>query len=79
MDSSSTTFDNTYYKLLLQGRSLFSSDQALLTTPTTKSLVSKFASSKDEFEKAFVKSMIKMSSITGSGGQEIRLDCRVVR
>ncbi|RVW51033.1 Peroxidase 64 [Vitis vinifera] len=77
MDSSSTTFDNTYYKLLLQGRSLFSSDQALLTTTKTKALVSQFASSKDEFEKAFVKSMIKMSSITG--GQEVRLDCRVVR
>ena len=77
MDSSSTSFDNTYYKLLLQGRSLFSSDQALLTTPKTKALVSKFASSKDEFEKAFVNSMIKMSSI--NGGQEVRLDCTVVR
>lgn len=76
MDSSSTTFDNSYYKLLLQGKSLFSSDQSLLTTPKTKALVSKFGSSEREFEKAFVKSMVKMSSITG--GQEVRLDCRVV-
>lgn len=76
MDSSSTTFDNIYYKLLMQGRSLFSSDQALLTSQKTKALVSKFSSSQKEFEEAFVKSMIKMSSITG--GQEIRLDCRVV-
>ncbi|XP_059644443.1 peroxidase 64 [Cornus florida] len=76
MDTSSTTFDNTYYKLILQGRSLFSSDQALLTIPKTKNLVSKFATSKEAFEKAFVKSMIKMSSITG--GQEVRKDCRVV-
>ncbi|KAK9270841.1 hypothetical protein L1049_026427 [Liquidambar formosana] len=77
LDSSSTTFDNTYYKLLLQGKSIFSSDQALLTTPKTKRLVSSFGNSQKEFEKAFVKSMIKMSSITG--GQEVRLDCKVVR
>ncbi|KAJ6336749.1 hypothetical protein OIU76_006593 [Salix suchowensis] len=77
MDSSATTFDNIYYKLLLQGKSLFTSDQALLSTRKTMNLVSKFASSQEMFEKAFVKSMIKMSSI--SGGQEIRLDCKVVR
>ncbi|KAK2991892.1 hypothetical protein RJ640_011581, partial [Escallonia rubra] len=76
MDPSSTTFDNTYYKLILQQKSLFSSDQALLTSPKTKDLVSKFASSQEAFSKAFVKSMIKMSSITG--GQEVRKDCNVV-
>lgn len=78
LDSSSTLFDNAYYKLLLQGKSIFSSDQALLTHPTTKALVSKFAYSQEEFERAFVKSMIKMSSIT-HGGQQIRLDCKFVR
>nr|XP_043617866.1 peroxidase 64-like [Erigeron canadensis] len=76
MDPSSTTFDNTYFKLILQQKVLFSSDNALLSLPKTKSLVSKFANSKDAFSKAFVKSMIKMSSVTG--GQEIRKDCRVV-
>ena len=79
LDSTNTVFDNAYYKLLLQGKSIFSSDQALLSTPMTKALVTKFASSKQEFEKAFVKSMIKMSSLVGSGGQEIRLDCKLVR
>jgi len=78
LDSSSTMFDNAYYKLLLQGKSIFSSDQALLTHPTTKALVSKFAYSQEEFERAFVKSMIKMSSII-NGGQQIRLDCKFVR
>ncbi|KAK4842797.1 hypothetical protein QYF36_000209 [Acer negundo] len=76
MDPSSTTFDNTYYKLILQQKSLFSSDQALLTHPRTKGLVYKFATSRKAFREAFVKSMIKMSSITG--GQEVRKDCRVV-
>ncbi|KAF6138841.1 hypothetical protein GIB67_018572 [Kingdonia uniflora] len=74
MDPSATTFDNTYYKLLLQRKSLFSSDQALLSTPKTTGLVSKFANSKEAFLDAFVKSMIKMSSI--NGGQEVRLDCK---
>lgn len=77
MDTTTTIFDNAYYKLLLQGKSLFSSDQALLTNPITKELVSKFASSQEAFDKAFVKSMIRMSKITG--GEEVRLDCRVVR
>jgi peroxidase len=76
MDPSSTTFDNTYFKLILQGKGLFSSDQALLSNPKTKELVSNFAGSQEAFRKAFVNSMIKMSSITG--GQEIRKDCRVV-
>ncbi|PKI59913.1 peroxidase 64-like [Punica granatum] len=76
MDPSSTTFDNTYYKLILQGKGLFSSDQALLANPKTKGLVTKFASSHEAFVDAFAKSIIKMSSITG--GQEVRKDCRVV-
>ncbi|CAA2999425.1 peroxidase 64-like [Olea europaea subsp. europaea] len=76
MDPSSATFDNNYYKLVLQKKSLFSSDQALLTIPKTKDLVSKYASSKIAFNTAFTNSMIKMSSITG--GQEVRKDCRVV-
>ncbi|CAI9110984.1 OLC1v1011110C1 [Oldenlandia corymbosa var. corymbosa] len=76
MDPSPTTFDNTYYKLILQKRSLFSSDQALLASPNTKSLVYKFASSKHSFYKAFSSSMTKLSSLTG--GQEVRKDCRVV-
>ncbi|KAI7737600.1 hypothetical protein M8C21_017615, partial [Ambrosia artemisiifolia] len=65
LDSTPTTFDNRYYKLLLEGKSIFTSDQALLTNPTTNTLVKKFANSREEFEKAFVESMIKMSSITG--------------
>ncbi|KAJ4964117.1 hypothetical protein NE237_024056 [Protea cynaroides] len=76
MDPSPTTFDNNYFKVVLQGKSLFSSDEALMTTSGTKGLVSQFASSKGAFNKAFVKSMIKMSSLTG--GQEVRLDCRKV-
>ncbi|CAA0831068.1 Peroxidase 64 [Striga hermonthica] len=77
LDSSPFVFDNAYYKLILQGKSIFSSDQALLATSRTKALVTKFASSQKEFYEAFAKAMIKMSSISG-GGSEIRLDCRAV-
>lgn len=76
MDPSPTTFDNTYFKLILQGKGLFSSDQALLTSSDTKDLVSKFANSHEAFSTAFVKAMVTMSSITG--GEEVRKDCRVV-
>ncbi|KAL5557511.1 hypothetical protein UlMin_039747 [Ulmus minor] len=77
MDPSSTTFDNNYYKLILQRKSLFSSDQALLQFPKTKGLVYKYAASKQAFWNDFVRSIIKMSNLNG-GGQEIRKDCRVV-
>lgn len=76
MDPSTTTFDSAYFKLILQQKGLFSSDQALLDSPETKHLVSKFAASQEAFYEAFVKSMIRMSSI--NGGQEIRKDCRVI-
>ncbi|XP_009594699.1 peroxidase 64-like [Nicotiana tomentosiformis] len=78
MDSTTTLFDNAYYKILMNGKSLFSSDESLLTTIRAKKLVSKYASSQDEFFKAFANSMIKMSSINGNG-QEVRLDCRFTR
>lgn len=76
LDSTTFTFDNAYYKMLIKGKSIFSSDQALLTNPKTMALAYKFAHSETEFEEAFVKSMIKMSSL--AGGEEIRRHCRFV-
>ncbi|EOA15129.1 hypothetical protein CARUB_v10028504mg [Capsella rubella] len=78
LDGTVSSFDNIYYRMLMQGKSLFSSDEALLAVPSTKKLVAKYASSNEEFERAFVKSMIKMSSISGNGN-EVRLNCRRVR
>ncbi|XP_074590457.1 peroxidase 64-like [Curcuma longa] len=72
----SAVFDNAYYELLLRGRGLFSSDEALLTHPKTQGFVSQFASSQEDFFKAFVKSMVRMGSL--QGGEEVRKDCRVV-
>ncbi|GMN28928.1 hypothetical protein TIFTF001_002227 [Ficus carica] len=76
MDPYSATFDNNYHKLVLHGKSLFSSDQAQLGFPKTKALVNKYASSKQAFWQAFTNSIAKLSSI--NGGQEIRKNCRIV-
>ncbi|KAK4490254.1 hypothetical protein RD792_000915 [Penstemon davidsonii] len=75
-DTTPTVFDNSYFKLLIQGKSILSSDQALLSSNKTKALVTKFATCQEEFYAAFVKSMIRMSRISGNG-TEIRLDCGV--
>lgn len=78
LDSTAVTFDNAYYKMMLEGKVLFSSDQSLMTDRKSRRLVSKFAQSEEEFNTAFVNSMIKMGSIAG-GGHDVRLDCKVVR
>ncbi|KAM7257916.1 hypothetical protein ACFE04_013657 [Oxalis oulophora] len=78
LDSTTSAFDNSYYKLLINGKSVLTSDQALLNTPKTNALVSKFASSQDDFFKNFAQAMIKMSSINFGSGQEIRHNCRMI-
>ncbi|XP_047963557.1 peroxidase 64-like [Salvia hispanica] len=77
LDFTPNAFDNVYYKLLLKGKSIFSSDQALVANSRTKAMVAKFATYEKEFFDAFAKSMIKMSSINGAG-TEIRLNCGFV-
>ncbi|KAK1320851.1 Peroxidase 64 [Acorus calamus] len=79
MDTTPVKFDNAYYKLLGKGKGLFSSDAALMTDSNAKALVLKFAGSDEDFREAFVKSMIRMSSLGGGGGVEVRLDCKEVR
>ena len=71
------TFDNAYYKNLINGKGLFSSDQVLFTSPISKSTVVNFAKSQSSFFNAFTSAMIKLGRTgvkTGSQG-EIRTDC----
>jgi peroxidase len=77
-------FDNHYFKNLLNGKGLLSSDQILFSsneaTLTTKPLVQSYSNNIFLFYEDFVKSMIKMGNIspkTGSVGQ-IRKNCRVI-
>ncbi|CAK9171315.1 unnamed protein product [Ilex paraguariensis] len=77
-------FDNHYFKNLLNGKGLLSSDQILFSSDealsTTKSFVQRYSDDSKLFFDDFVNSMIKMGNIsplTGSSGQ-IRKNCRVI-
>ncbi|GAV58725.1 peroxidase domain-containing protein [Cephalotus follicularis] len=72
-------FDNMYYKNLLQGEGLFTSDQVLFTDSRSKPLVIAWANSSPAFQAAFVDAITKMGRIgvkTGKNGN-IRRDCAV--
>ncbi|KAH7285479.1 hypothetical protein KP509_33G030100 [Ceratopteris richardii] len=76
-----TRFDNIYYKNLLNGRGLLTSDQELFSSnqTSTVSVVQNYAASSASFFTNFPTSMIAMgniSPITGSNG-EVRINCRV--
>ncbi|RWR79529.1 peroxidase N [Cinnamomum micranthum f. kanehirae] len=85
LDQNSTDlFDNHYFKNLLIGKGLLSSDQVLFSSSeaasTTKTLVENYSNDSSNFFQDFASSMIKMGNIsilTGSEG-EIRTNCRVV-
>ncbi|MCL7041262.1 hypothetical protein MKW94_003089 [Papaver nudicaule] len=84
--SSPTKFDNTYFKLILYGRGLLNSDEVLLTgyagntDHQTMDLVKSYAGDEGLFFRHFVKSMVKMGSISpliGNNG-EVRKNCRLI-
>lgn len=85
LDRNSTDlFDNHYFKNLLTGNVLLSSDQILFSSDgansTTKPLVQSYSNNSALFFGDFASSMIKMGNInpkTGSDG-EIRKNCRVI-
>ena len=77
-DITPETFDNQYYKNLLNGQGVLYSDQILANTyGSNLELVKLYAEDQNLFFDAFVKSMTKMGNInplTGSRG-EIRKKC----
>lgn len=85
LDRNSTDlFDNHYFKNLLTGNVLLSSDQILFSSDgansTTKPLVQSYSNNSALFFGDFANSMIRMGNInpkTGSDG-EIRKNCRVI-
>ena len=72
-------FDNLYFKNVLAGRGLLSSDEVLLTkSAETAALVKAYADDVDLFFRHFAQSMVRMGNIsplTGAQG-EIRKNCR---
>ncbi|XP_020098250.1 peroxidase 72-like [Ananas comosus] len=75
-------FDNLYFKSLLTGHGLLSSDELLVTqSAATRALVEKFAASNKAFFEQFAKSVVKMGNIsplTGPTRGEIRTNCRKI-
>jgi len=75
---SPTSFDNNYYKNLVNQRGLLHSDQQLFNGGSTDSIVRTYSSNQNNFNSDFAAAMIKMgdiSPLTGSSG-EIRKNCR---
>ncbi|RCV24040.1 hypothetical protein SETIT_5G053200v2 [Setaria italica] len=74
-----TKFDNYYFKNLLVGKGLLSSDEVLLTkSAETAALVKAYAADVNFFFQHFAQSMVKMgnvSPLTGAQG-EVRKNCR---
>lgn len=74
------SFDNNYFKNLLQNKGLLQSDQVLFNGGSTDSSVQNYANAPARFFSDFAAAMVKMgdiSPLTGSNG-EIRKDCRRV-
>lgn len=70
-------FDNVYYKNLIDGKGLFTSDQVLYNDTRTKGLVTSWAQNSINFKKAFAQSMIKLGRIgvKNSENGNIRVSC----
>ncbi|KAJ4710276.1 Peroxidase [Melia azedarach] len=74
------SFDNNYFKNLIQRKGLLESDQVLFNGGSTDSIVDEYSKNPSKFKSDFAAAMIKMgdiSPLTGSAGQ-IRKVCNIV-
>ncbi|KAH6803887.1 root hair specific 19 [Perilla frutescens var. frutescens] len=70
-------FDNAYFKNLIQGKGLFTSDQVLFTDSRSKNTVNAWASDPKSFNTAFIQAITNLGRVgvkTGKNGN-IRFDC----
>lgn len=78
LDSTSSAFDNNYYRRLMAGQGVFGSDQALFGDYRTKWLVESFATDQSLFFREFTASMVKLGNVGVIENGQVRLKCRVV-
>ena len=74
------SFDNNYFKNLIQKKGLLQSDQVLFSGGSTDSFVNEYSRSPSTFNSDFASGMIKMGNIeplTGTAG-EIRKLCTAI-
>lgn len=70
-------FDNAYFKNLIEGKGLFTSDQVLFTDSRSRNTVNLWASNVKAFNESFITAMTKLGRVgvkTGRNGN-IRFDC----
>ncbi|KAI3720771.1 hypothetical protein L2E82_31764 [Cichorium intybus] len=78
LDSTSSVFDNDYYKRISMGKGVFGSDQALYGDYRTKSIVDSFAKDEKLFFREFVTSMVKLGNVGVIENGEVRVKCSIV-
>nr|BAD93164.1 cationic peroxidase [Zinnia elegans] len=78
LDSTSSRFDNDYYKRITMGKGVFGSDQALYGDSRTKGIVDSYAKDEKLFFKEFAASMVKLGNVGVIEDGEIRVKCNVV-
>ncbi|KAF5771317.1 putative peroxidase [Helianthus annuus] len=89
LDSTSSKFDNDYYKRITMGEGVFGSmldswsyswgsDQALYGDDRTKGIVDSYAKDEKLFFKEFAASMVKLGNVGVIEDGEIRVKCNVV-
>lgn len=78
LDSTSTQFDNDYYKQIIAGKGVFGTDQALYNDQRTKPIIEAFAKDQNLFFSEFAASMIKLGNVGVNEVGEVRLNCRRV-
>lgn len=80
LDSTSSTFDNDYYKQLMGGKGIFGSDQALFGDSRTRWIVEAFGRDGGLFFREFAASMEKLGQVGVKDDKdgEVRMKCRVV-
>ncbi|KAM7484783.1 hypothetical protein LguiA_000792 [Lonicera macranthoides] len=64
------SFDNNYYRNLIQRRGLLQSDQVLFSGGSTNSIVSEYSDNPSRFSSDFVAAMVKMGNIRPLTGQD---------
>lgn len=80
LDSTSSTFDNDYYKQLMGGKGIFGSDQALFGDSRTRWIVEAFGRDGGLFFREFAASMEKLGQVGVKDDKdgEVRMKCRAV-
>ncbi|KFK26799.1 hypothetical protein AALP_AA8G295000 [Arabis alpina] len=78
LDSTTSVFDNVYYKQILSGKGVFGSDQALLGDDRTKWIVETFAQDQKAFFREFATSMVKLGKFGVKETGQVRVKSRFV-